>query len=131
MGFTARRLRPMLVMSRTRLSLIAAGLLVVMAATVFMTRRVVLPGANGDAATHPTPARILVQALSFSTLPPEEQQFVRFLFLLPVAALVVSVFRVIIGLPTYGMFAPALLGLIFRDLRAMPWGLGTFVLTVL
>src|SRR5947207_756160 len=116
----------MLVMSRTRLSLIAAGLFVVMAATVFMTRHAVLAGADGDAATHPTPARAIVQVLSFSTLRAEEQQFVRFLILLPVAALVVSVFRVVIGLPTYGMFAPALLGLIFRDLRALPWGLGTF-----
>src|SRR5207237_150682 len=30
-----------------------------------------------------------------------------------------------------GTFSPALLGLAFLDLRALPWGLGIFVLTVL
>jgi 7 transmembrane helices usually fused to an inactive transglutaminase len=118
-------------MSRTRLSLIAAGLLVVTAATVFMTRQLVLAQADRDPSADLTPAQNLVLGASFSHLPSEEQQFVRFLLLLPVAAVVVSVFRVVIGIPTYGMFAPALLGLIFRDLRALPWGLGTFVLTVM
>jgi hypothetical protein len=118
-------------MSRTRLSLIAAGLLVVTAATIFTARQIVLTRADAVPATGPTLARSLVRATSFADLPDDAQQFVRFLLLLPVAAVVVSVFRVVIGLPTYGMFAPALLGLIFRDLRALPWGLATFVLTVL
>lgn len=114
-------------MSRTRLCLIAAGLLVVTAATVFTTLHLVLTGAKSD----PTAERPFEPAAPFASLPTEEQQFVHFMLLLPVAAVVVSVFRVVIGIPTYGMFAPALLGLIFRDLRALPWGLGTFVLTVL
>jgi hypothetical protein len=71
------------------------------------------------------------RAASFYNLPPVEQQLVRFLLLLPLGALVVSVFRVFIGVPTFGMFTPALLGLIFRDLKALPWGLTIFVLTVL
>jgi hypothetical protein len=62
---------------------------------------------------------------------PAEQHLVRFLLLLPLAALVVSVFRVLIGVQTYGVFSPALLGLIFRDLKALPWGLGIFAGTVL
>jgi len=109
----------------------AAGLLVVMSATVFTARYMVVSGAVSNPASDANSARAFVRAMSFSNLPDDEQQFVRFLLLLPVAAVVVSVFRVVIGLPTYGMFAPALLGLIFRDLRALPWGLGTFVLTVL
>jgi len=68
---------------------------------------------------------------SFASLPPSEQHLARFLCLLPVGALVVSVFRVVIGVRTFGVFAPALLGLIFRDLKALPLGLGIFTGTVL
>jgi transglutaminase-like putative cysteine protease len=68
---------------------------------------------------------------SFAGLPPAEQVLARFLVLLPLGALVVSVFRVVIGVRTFGVFAPALLGLIFRDLTALPWGLGIFTATVL
>ncbi len=71
------------------------------------------------------------RAASFATLSPGEQQLARFLLLLPVAAVVVCVFRVVIGVPTFGIFSPALLGLIFRDLSALPWGLGIFFATVL
>src|SRR5258708_2697289 len=42
-------------------------------------------------------------------LPPADRQLVEFLLLLPVAALVSSVIRNVIGLPTYRTFAPALL----------------------
>jgi hypothetical protein len=45
--------------------------------------------------------------------------------------LIVSVFRTVIGVFTYGTFAPALLGLAFLDLRALHWGLVIFVATVL
>jgi transglutaminase-like putative cysteine protease len=68
---------------------------------------------------------------TFASLPPPEQHLVRFLLLLPLAALVVSLFRVLIGVRTYGVFSPALLGLIFRDLDGLPWGLGIFAGTVL
>jgi hypothetical protein len=56
---------------------------------------------------------------------------VRFLLLLPLATVIVCFFRVVIGIRTYGMFAPALLGLIFSDLKGLPWGLGTFAATIL
>jgi hypothetical protein len=69
--------------------------------------------------------------LSLFNLRPPEQQLVRFLLLLPLAALIVCVYRTVIGVPTFGTFAPALLGLAFLDLRALPWGLGIFVATVL
>jgi transglutaminase-like putative cysteine protease len=69
--------------------------------------------------------------LSFYNLKPGEQHLVRFLLLLPVSALIVSFFRTLIGVPTYGTFSPALLGLAFADLRALPWALGIFLVVVL
>jgi hypothetical protein len=68
---------------------------------------------------------------SLYRLRPAEQQLVRFLLLLPLAALLVSVFRVGIGLPTFGTFAPALLGLAFPDWHVLPWGLLLFLVLVL
>ena len=53
-----------------------------------------------------------------SDLPAAERQLVEFLLLLPVAALVCCVVRNVIGLHTYGTFAPALLGLAFREVES-------------
>jgi 7 transmembrane helices usually fused to an inactive transglutaminase len=58
-------------------------------------------------------------------LPSAERQLVEFLLLLPVAALVCCVVRNVIGLHTFGTFAPALLGLAFREVESP---LGVFVL---
>lgn len=71
------------------------------------------------------------RAVSLYTLPPAEQHVIRFLLLLPLASLIVSVFRTVIGVPTFGTFGPALLGLAFLNFRALPLGLGIFVATVL
>jgi 7 transmembrane helices usually fused to an inactive transglutaminase len=60
-------------------------------------------------------------------LPREDQQLVEFLLLLPLAALVCCVIRNVIGLHTYGTFAPALLGLSFREVGSP---VGVFVLLV-
>jgi hypothetical protein len=68
---------------------------------------------------------------SFDALRPAEQHLVRFLVLMPLAALVVAVCRTIVGVRTFGTFSPALLGLAFLDLKALPVGLGIFLLTVL
>ena len=62
-----------------------------------------------------------------SDLPPTERQLVEFLLLLPVAALVCCVVRIVIGLHTYGSFAPALLGLSFREVESIA---GIFILLV-
>jgi hypothetical protein len=60
-------------------------------------------------------------------LPVPDRQLVEFLLLLPVAALVCAVIRNVIGLHTYGTFAPALLGLAFREVSSP---VGVFVLLV-
>lgn len=75
-------------------------------------------------------ARTFWRAVSFTSLPPAEQHLVRFVLVLPLGAVVVSFFRVVVGTTTFGVFTPALLGLIFRDVRALPWGLGIFAGTV-
>ena len=66
------------------------------------------------------------RALSLYALPPAEQRLVEFLLLLPVAALIICVFRNVIGLTSFGTFAPALIGLAFRDLHSLP-GILVFV----
>jgi hypothetical protein len=61
-------------------------------------------------------------------LPAPDRQLVEFLLLLPVAALVCCVVRVFIGLHTFGTFAPALLGLAFREVESP---VGVFVLVLI
>jgi hypothetical protein len=70
--------------------------------------------------------RRVLLTLSLFMLPPTEQRLVEFLLLLPIAALIVCVYRNIIGLPSFGTFAPALVGLAFRDLHSLP-GILVFV----
>jgi hypothetical protein len=72
----------------------------------------------------------LLSLLSLNALPPPEQRLVEFLLLLPIAALIVCIFRNIIGITSFGTFAPALLGLAFRNLTSMP-GILVFVSIIL
>src|SRR5262249_59731614 len=83
-----------------------------------------------EAALSPAVKR-LWQRLSLHGLRPHEQTLVKFLLLLPLAALIVSVCRIIIGVPTFGTFSPALIGLAFLDVKALRWGLPVFVVLVL
>src|SRR5262249_25122569 len=76
------------------------------------------------------PLRRAFLAASLAMLPPAEQRLVEFLLLLPLAALVVCLFSNVLGLACFVSFAPALLGLAFRDLHSMP-GLLVFVAVVL
>jgi hypothetical protein len=71
------------------------------------------------------------KSLTLYRLRPAEQQTVRFLLLLPLAALIVCLFRTLIGMPTFGTFAPALMGMVFRDLQVLPWGMLIFLVVVL
>ncbi len=92
----------------------------------FLVEKVGPEAAVGDAG----PLRRAFLTLSLYMLSPTDQELVRFLLLLPVAALIVCLFRNVIGLPSFGTFAPALLGLAFREFHSMP-GLLVFVSIVL
>jgi hypothetical protein len=78
----------------------------------------------------PSPLRRTLKLLSLDALQPPEARMVEFLLLLPIAALVVCVFRNLIGVNTFGTFAPALVGLAFRELQSLP-GILVFVSIVL
>jgi hypothetical protein len=86
------------------------------------------PAAEEEAA--PSLLRQLFECISLYNLPPTEIALVEFLLLLPVAALIICVFRNIIGLQSFGTFAPALIGLAFRHAGSLP-GLLVFVSIVL
>jgi hypothetical protein len=69
----------------------------------------------------PFPDRQTSSGSSFASpnrLPSAERRTVEFLLLLPVATLLVCVCRNVIGLNPFGTFAPALLGLAFREARS-------------
>jgi hypothetical protein len=139
-------------MSRTGFTVAAAGVLTALSLGMFLLRRHFLgPDINGprgastqsafaaeqldvsgdEGAPAPGGGDGFWKKLSLYRLPPAEQQLVRFLLLLPLSALIVSLFRTFIGLPTFGTFAPALMGLPFLDLRIMPWGMLIFLVLVL
>jgi hypothetical protein len=52
-------------------------------------------------------------------LRPAERKIVEFLLLLPPATLLVCLFRNVVGLNSFGTFAPALLGLAFREVQSI------------
>src|SRR5262249_2444273 len=79
-----------------------------------------------DVAADASAARRFFRAVSLYMLPPAEQRLVEFLLLLPLPALIVCVYRNVIGLNSFGTFAPALVGLAFRDLHSLP-GMAVFV----
>jgi hypothetical protein len=60
------------------------------------------------------------RAISLYMLPPAEQRLVEILLLLPLAALIICIFRNVIGINSFGTFAPALVGLSFRELHSLP-----------
>lgn len=66
------------------------------------------------------------KTLSLYQLPPGDRRLVEVLLLMPVAALIVCVFRNVIGLHSFGTFSPALIGLAFHDLNSLP-GLLVFI----
>jgi len=67
---------------------------------------------------------------SLYALPPAEWRLVEFLLLMPIAALIICIYRNLIGLQSFGTFAPALIGLAFRTLESLP-GILVFVSIVL
>jgi hypothetical protein len=73
------------------------------------------------------PENRMFRGLSLYGLPLPAQKALRILLLLPLGALVVSVFRNLIGLRGFGTFMPILMGLAMRE-TSLPIGL--FMLTV-
>jgi hypothetical protein len=92
----------------------------------FLVERV----AADDLAPAASPLRRAFTAISLFTLPPAERRLVEILLLLPVAALIICVFRNLIGMSSFGTFAPALVGLAFREMRSLP-GIFVFVSVLL
>jgi hypothetical protein len=88
-----------------------------------------LPGPDANAAGV-SPWKRLFSNLSLFLLPPAERRLVEILLLLPIAALIICVFRNVIGLTSFGTFAPALIGLAFHDLHSLP-GILVFVIILL
>lgn len=64
----------------------------------------------------------LLDKLSLYSLPVKTQVLYRVLLLVPLGALVVAVFRNVIGVPTFGTFMPILISLAFRE-SGIPWGI--------
>jgi hypothetical protein len=87
----------------------------------FLIERVPPPEAAGASVW-----RRLFLNLSLLLLPPAERRITEVLLLLPLAALIICVFRNLVGLSSFGTFAPALIGLAFHDLHSLP-GIGVFV----
>ncbi|MBV9122800.1 MAG: hypothetical protein JO112_05555, partial [Planctomycetes bacterium] len=83
-----------------------------------------------EQAVDPWPLHRFLKQVSLDTLPPPEERLVEFLLLLPVAALIVCFYRHLIGVSSFGTFAPALVGLAFRELHSLP-GILVFVSIVL
>jgi hypothetical protein len=77
-----------------------------------------------------SPLKRLFLNLSLFSLPPAERRLVEILLLLPIAALIICIFRNVIGLRSFGTFAPALIGLAFHDLHSLP-GIFVFVTILL
>jgi hypothetical protein len=67
-----------------------------------------------------SPLLTFFRAISLYMLPPAEQRLVEILLLLPLAALIICIFRNVIGINSFGTFAPALVGLSFRELHSLP-----------
>ncbi len=69
-----------------------------------------------EVASFMVPSNPLLAAVSLYRLPVGSQEAVRILLLLPIGALIISVFRNLVGLRTFGTFMPLLIALALRDL---------------
>lgn len=70
---------------------------------------------------------LLIDKLSLFALPPSTQMLYRVLLLVPLGALVVALFRNVVGVPTFGTFMPILISLAFRESGV---GLGLLLLAL-
>lgn len=67
----------------------------------------------------------LLDRWSLFQLPPEFQRTFRILLLVPIGALMISLLRNIVGLPTFGIFMPVLMALAFRS-TGLTYGIAVF-----
>lgn len=72
----------------------------------------------------------LLDRLSLDGLPPRTQLAFRVLLLVPLGALIVAIFRNVVGVPTFGTFMPILIALALRETGPLP-GLVTLAVIVL
>lgn len=93
---------------------------------VFLIERV-----NADEVADASALHRFFKRLSLHVLPPSERRLVEILLLLPIAALIICIFRNLIGLNSFGTFAPALIGLAFHDIDGMMGGILVFVAILL
>jgi hypothetical protein len=70
-----------------------------------------------------------VHEWSLFSLPVEAQEIFRVILMIPLGALIVSIFRNIIGIRTFGTFMPVLIALAFRNTK-LGWGLLLFSLVI-
>lgn len=126
-------------MSRTALCACTAAALAMAALATMAARSRMLGSELGASATdsartsnaEPSTVKKIFLAASIQGLPNDEKHLVELLLLFPVAALIIVVFRNLIGLTTFGTFTPALLGLAFRDWSAWQGMLAFIVVVVL
>lgn len=71
----------------------------------------------------------LLLKFSLLNLPIQNQSIYRIMFLIPLGALIVIVFRNIVGVQTFGTFMPVLIALAFRETQLL-WGVVFFSLVV-
>ena len=82
--------------------------------------------AGEEAAAEASALQRFLRRTSVLALAPAEFRLVEFLLLLPLAALIICLYRNVIGLSSFGTFAPALIGLAFREFASLP-GILVFV----
>jgi hypothetical protein len=78
------------------------------------------PGDEAAAVGAATPLHRFFKTISLYMVAPPDQRLIEFLLLLPVAALIICVYRNLIGLNSFGTFAAALIGLSFREIHSLP-----------
>lgn len=76
------------------------------------------------------PSDPLLARVSLYRLPVDTQSALRALLLLPLGALMVAIFRNVIGVPTFGTFMPVLIALALRTTSLLP-GLGIVAVVIL
>lgn len=70
---------------------------------------------GNDPAQRGSGGKSLIDLLSLASLPPRTQLVFRVILLVPLGALIVALFRNLVGVPTFGTFSPILIALALRE----------------